>query len=225
MKTRLTSLTHTLALSASLALLSANAWADGLQALDAFLQNTRSGTADFEQTVIAPEKNGEPGRTTVSSGTFAFERPGKFRFDYRKPFPQLIVGDGKTLWVYDEDLEQATAREQTQTLDDTPAAIISSAHSRKDLEKNFTLRSVAANPHDGDKTLEWVEASPKATDGQVASLYLGFAQQQLVALDIKDNFGQLSKLRFNNTVANPTIDAAQFRFTPPEGTDIITHKP
>ena len=77
-----------------LALTASIAWADGLSSLQDFIQNTRSGRADFTQTVTAPPRDGKPGRVKTSSGTFEFQRPGKFRFDYKKPFVQTIVADG-----------------------------------------------------------------------------------------------------------------------------------
>lgn len=205
-----------IALTLALSLLSTWSMADGLQALDRFLLNVKSGQADFTQTVTAPERNGEPGRVTKSSGTFAFERPGKFRFDYTKPFPQEIVGDGTTLWVYDEDLNQATSRDQARALNSTPAAIIASSTSRAALEKDYVLQS--APEADG---MQWVLATPKAADGQLRSLRMGFNGDVLQALHIEDNFAQLSQLQFENFKANQAIDAARFEFSPPAGADVI----
>lgn len=205
-----------IALTLALSLLSTWSMADGLQALDRFLLNVKSGQADFTQTVTAPERNGEPGRVTKSSGTFAFERPGKFRFDYTKPFPQEIVGDGTTLWVYDEDLNQATSRDQARALNSTPAAIIASSTSRAALEQDYVLQS--APEADG---MQWVLATPKAVDGQLRSLRMGFNGDVLQALHIEDNFAQLSQLQFENFKANQAIDAARFEFSPPAGADVI----
>lgn len=210
-------------LAAALALLSPLALADGLQSLDAFLQSVRSGTARFTQTVTAPPKDGEAGRVTTSSGSFAFQRPGKFRFEYEKPFAQLIVGDGSTLWVYDEDLNQASARAQGRTLDNTPAAIIASATSRTELEKNFSLASLPSDATSGG--LQWVEATPKTPDGQLRSLRIGFQGDLLVALDIEDNFAQHSALRFSDFAANAPVGAAQFQFQPPADADVIRDAP
>ena len=101
--------------------------ADGLKSLESFMQNTRSAQAEFTQEVTAPPKNGQAARTKTSSGSFAFERPGQFRFDYKKPFAQTIVADGKTLWLYDADLNQVTERAQSKALGSTPAALLASA--------------------------------------------------------------------------------------------------
>lgn len=194
--------------------------ADGLTALDHFLKNVQSGQAQFTQTVTAPERDGEPGRVSVSSGTFAFERPGKFRFDYQRPFPQLIVGDGQTLWVYDEDLNQATSRDQDQALNSTPAAILTSATSRSALEQSFTLQSAPAA-----QGLEWVVATPRDDDGALRSVRMGFAGDMLAALEIEDNFAQHSALRFENFQANVSVAPERFVFTPPADADVIREAP
>ena len=91
-------------------LLGLAARADGLESLEQFVRNVASGQARFTQVVTAPARDGLAAKTRASSGSFAFARPHRFRFDYRKPFEQTIVADGQTLWMYDADLNQATAR-------------------------------------------------------------------------------------------------------------------
>ena len=95
---------------AALLVLTAPAWAGGLESLEAFVKNTGSGRAEFTQTVTPPARDGEKPRVKQSSGSFEFQRPGRFRFEYRKPFAQTIVADGRTLWLYDADLNQVTQR-------------------------------------------------------------------------------------------------------------------
>ena len=115
-------------LAASLAWLPAQpAWAGGLEALEAFLRTARTGRAEFTQVVTGPAREGQAGRTRTSSGTFEFQRPNRFRFAYRKPFEQVIVADGQTLWLHDPDLNQVTARRQAQALASTPAALVAAA--------------------------------------------------------------------------------------------------
>ena len=191
-------------------------WADGLQSLENFMRNAQAGQAQFTQTVTAPAKDGQAARSKTSSGDFAFQRPGQFKFLYQKPFEQTIVADGQTVWLYDEDLNQVTQRRQADALGSTPAAILASANDLSGLQKDFTLKS--APDADG---LQWVEAIPKATDGQLKSVRVGFAGDTLSAMDILDGFGQRSVIRFNNLQVLPSLPAGSFKFEVPVGADIM----
>ena len=192
------------------------AMAGGLESLEAFIKNAKTGRADFTQTVTAPTKEGQPARTKTSSGQFAFQRPGKFRFDYKKPFVQTIVADGKTLWLYDADLNQVTERQQAQVLGQTPAALIAAASDLRALQADFTLTDQPER--DG---LQWVKATPKARDGQLQSVLVGFDGNALAALEILDSFGQRSVLKFSKVELNPALPAGTFDFKVPAGADVL----
>ncbi|CAN5759179.1 outer membrane lipoprotein chaperone LolA [soil metagenome] len=192
------------------------AWADGLQSLESFVKNVKSGRADFTQTVTAPPRDGQPGRAKTSTGTFEFQRPGKFKFDYEKPFVQSIVADGKTLWLYDADLNQVTQRAQSQALGSTPAALIAAAPDLRALQADFALEG--APERDG---LQWVKATPKSKDGQLQSVQVGFQGDALAALEILDSFGQRSMLKFSKVQINPALGANAFAFKTPAGADVI----
>ncbi len=176
----------------------------------------RTGRADFSQVVTAPAKAGQAPRVKTSSGTFEFLRPNRFKFLYKKPFEQSIVADGQTLWLYDVDLNQVTARKQSQVLDATPAALIASAPDLQALQAEFTL--TAAPERDG---LEWVLAAPRSKDNPLQSIAVGLRAGELVVLEILDSFGQKSILRFSAFVANAALDASNFQFKPPVGADVI----
>lgn len=201
-------------------LLGSAACADGLQSLEQFVRNVASGQARFTQVVTAPARDGQVAKTRTSTGSFAFARPHRFRFDYRKPFEQTIVADGQTLWMYDADLNQVTARAQSQVLGATPAALIAAAPDLQLLRAEYSLQ--AAPDKDG---LQWVLATPKAKDGQLQSVRVGFralaGTPSLAALDIIDNFGQRSELRFEQVEVNPQLPASLFQFKPPPGADLI----
>ena len=210
-----------LAVAASLVALAAqSAWAGGLDSLEQFVKGTRSGKAAFTQVVTAPAKDGQAPRARTQSGTFEFQRPGKFRFVYAKPFEQTIVADGKTLWLHDVDLNQVTSRPQDQVLGSTPAAIVAAAPDLKALEKDFTL----SEEPDADGQ-QWVKAVPKSRDGQLQSIRVGFkpgAQgAELGTLEILDSFGQRSAIRFKGMQVNPALPASTFQFKPPAGADIV----
>lgn len=208
-------------LAGVLALAAVGARAAGLESLDIFLRTVTSARADFTQVVTAPAREGQVARTKTSTGSFEFSRPGRFRFIYRKPFDQTIVADGQTLWLFDADLNQVTARKQAQVLGSTPAALIASAPDLRALQAEFTLAS--APNRDG---LEWVVATPKARDGQLQSVRVGFKSGSdrsvnLAALEILDNFGQLSRLSFSRVEINPALAADTFVFKVPAGADLI----
>lgn len=190
--------------------------AAGMASLEAFVKNAQSGRAEFTQTVTPPARDGQPARAKTSSGSFEFQRPGRFRFDYRKPFAQTIVADGSTLSLYDADLNQVTQRAQAQALGSTPAAIIASAADVKALQTDFTLEEQPAR--DG---LEWVRATPKSRDAQLQSVQIGFQGEALAALEILDAFGQQSVLRFTKVELNPALPAQRFQFKAPAGADVI----
>lgn len=204
-------------IAALLALAGPLAHADGLQALEQFLRGTQSGKAAFTQTVTTPARPGEgTARQKHSSGSFEFLRPNRFRFHYAKPFEQTIVADGKTLWLYDADLNQVTARPQADALGGTPAGLIASATDLKTLQAYFRLTALP----DRDGT-QWVQAQPLNRDAQLQTMSLGFRNGQLAELDMLDSFGQRSLLRFSDYEANSAVKPEAFRFTPPAGADVI----
>lgn len=190
--------------------------ADGLKSLENFMQSAHSGRADFTQTVTAPARDGQAQRPKLSSGSFEFQRPGRFKFIYRKPFEQTIVADGQTLWLYDVDLNQVTERAQAQALGSTPAALLASAPDLAALRAEYRLES--APDQDG---LQWVLASPKVQGGQLKSVRVGFEGDRLAALDILDSFGQQSQIRFTGMQINPVLPAGSFQFKPPAGADVL----
>jgi outer membrane lipoprotein carrier protein len=193
-----------------LSCLSLPALADAQARLATFVSQTKGLKANFTQTVT--DRAGR--KTQESSGTLFFSRPGKFRWVYQKPYAQLLVGDGKRLWIYDEDLDQVTVRKLDLAIGDSPAALLAGEN---DIEKRFNLKD--AGTKDG---LEWVEAAPKSKEGSFEMVLLGFKSDSLQAMQLKDNFGQTTLLRFSNLERNPALGGSLFRFTPPKGADVIS---
>ena len=193
-----------------------SAKASGLDSLENFVKSAKSGRAEFTQVVTGPAREGQGVRSKTSSGTFEFARPNRFRFDYRKPFEQTIVADGQTLWMYDVDLNQVTARKQSQVLASTPAALIAAAPDLNTLRKDFNLE--AAGEKDG---LQWVQATPRVKEGQLHSVKVGFRGNELAALEILDSFGQRSVLTFTKMEVNAAVSPELFQFKPPKGADLV----
>lgn len=206
-----------LMIASALSLAAVGAWADGLQDLEKFLREVGSGKSSFTQVVTSPKRSTEAvARSKTSTGSFEFLRPNRFRFEYTKPFEQTIVADGQTLWLYDVDLNQVTARGQKEVLGSTPAALIAAGTDLKGLSDAFELKAAAAR--DG---MEWLEAKPKDRNGQLQMVRVGFKQGQLSVLDIEDSLGQRSVLTFNDWQANAPLKAADFKFQPPAGASVM----
>ncbi len=196
----------TLALALGGASLAARA--DAVDALRGFIRDVASGRAQFTQTVTSPDG----AKKKVSSGSFEFSRPNRFRFAYAKPFEQLIVADGQKVWIFDADLNQASSRKFSAALGATPAALLAGGS----LDKDFEL--IAQPAKDG---LDWALANPKARDGTFKSVRVGFRGKELAAVEIVDAFDQRSLLQFSQFATGVSFAPDAFRFTPPAGAEVV----
>lgn len=184
----------------------------GKARLDAFLRDVQSLKADFTQ-ILLDENRREVQR---SGGTVAVQRPGRFRWDYRIPYRQLIVADGEKLWFYDSELAQVTVRDQGQALGATPLLVLAGT---RPLEEDFTVTELGEQG-----PLAWVELVPRRPDTEFQRVRVAFGPAGLARMELVDGFGQTSRLIFTGLVRNPTLDPGLFRFTPPPGVDVIEGK-
>lgn len=189
------------------------ATASGLDDFLAFNGATRTATANFEQQVF--DRSGKV--VERASGTFAFARPGKFRWTYEKPHKQVLVGDGVRLWIHDPDLNQVTVKRIDNAISSTPAALLAG---RDDITALFTLRDAGT-----DEGLSWVEATPKAADTGFERVRLGLQGKTLAAMELYDQLGGHTMLRFSDLKANAPVSADTFKFTPPKGADVLEDAP
>jgi outer membrane lipoprotein carrier protein len=209
----MTKLAFSMGLSIALSVtLASAAHADAVDTLRAFVKDVQSARGPFTQSVTSPD--GKKSRS--SQGSLEFQRPNRFRFAYTTPTEQLIVGDGKQVWLYDADLNQVTVRPMSQALGATPAALLAGGN----LEKDFVLKA-AVSTGQGAETIEWVEAQPRQKEGPFQSLKVGFKQGQLSVLEILDSFGQRSRLSFGQLETRVSLPASRFQFTPPAGADVL----
>ena len=185
------------------------ALASSLDRFSQFLSATQSAKGEFEQRVL--DKGGRI--VQQSRGTLAFQRPGKFRWTYVKPYAQLIVGDGTRVWIYDEDLQQVTVRRVDQALTSTPAALLAG--------NNEAMRAFRVSDQGEKDGLAWLEAVPRETEGGFERVRMGFGASGLEAMEFYDSFGQITVLRFISLTRNPRLEPSTFRFSPPKGVDIV----
>lgn len=189
-------------------LFAAQAHAASIDQLRSFLTQTSSARGEFVQRVVRDKA------TQQSSGRFVFQRPGKFRWIYEKPYEQLIIADGKQLTMFDKDLNQATIRKLASALPSSPASILFGSN---DFEREFEVSDAGAR-----EGLEWVQAKPRAKDTPFERIEIGFRDGLPGAMLLVDSFGQTTRLTFSRVERNPKLDADAFRFTPPKGADVLT---
>ena len=180
-----------------------------LSQLERFVSETRSARGEFTQRTL--RSAGQPGES--ASGAFAFARPGRFRWEVRKPFEQLMVADGERLYFFDKDLNQVTERKLAESLGASPAAILFGAN---DLQRSFTLREAGAR--DG---LDWLDALPRNKDAGFERIAIGFRGGLPEAMEVLDAFGRTTRFAFSAIERNASIDPGAFRFTAPKGADVI----
>lgn len=190
----------------------APAQASAVAALREFLAQTKTARGEFTQQVTRGSAQAAP----PSTGTFFFERPGRFRWIYVAPYEQVLVADGQRLFIYDKDLNQVTVRKIAAALPASPASILFGG---TDFERDFVVSD--AGTRDG---VEWLQAVPRAKDSQFERIEIGFRDSVPVAMVLADSFGQVSRLAFSRFERNATLDPQLFRFVPPPGADVLEER-
>jgi len=184
--------------------------ASATERLTDFFKNVQSLRAEFQQIVTDPR-----GKTIQDAhGTFLMQRPNKFRWNYQKPYEQVIVADGTRLWVYDKDLEQVTVKKLDEALGNTPALLLSGA---KPLTENFHIAELT----DRKDGLQWTTLTPKNDEANFKQVRLAFGKQSLEVMELVDSFEQTTQLRFSSVQSNVKFTANEFQFTPPKGVDVV----
>jgi outer membrane lipoprotein carrier protein len=191
---------------------SAPAQAGAVAALREFLAQTKTARGEFTQQVT----RGQAAAAPPASGSFFFERPGKFRWIYARPYEQVLVADGERLFLYDKDLNQVTVRKVAAALPASPASILFGG---SDFERDFVVTE--AGTRDG---VEWLKAVPRVKDSQFERIEIGFRDGAPAAMVLADSFGQVSRLAFSRFERNAKLDAQLFRFVPPAGADVLEER-
>ena len=200
----------TSALTAALLLaISTAANAGARDQLDAFSKGLKGLDGQFSQQVFDPRGK----QKEASTGRVAVSAPRLFRWEYVKPYPQLIVADGKTVWVYDPDLQQASKRPQGVEEASSPLAILLDPAK---LDRDFTVKEAGAS-----NGIEWLQLTPKQADAAFKTARLGFGKAGLVQMEYEDALGQRTKISFSGWKRNPGFAKGTFTYVPAKGVDVI----
>ncbi len=191
--------------------LSLAAQASAVEHLREFVQKTQTFKAAFHQKLL--DQNFQV--VQEANGSMMFQRPGKFRWIYEKPYQQLIVGDGKRVWFYDQDLNQVTVRQLDLAIGNSPAALLAGSSA---IENDFNLAEIQI-----EDEIDWLEATPKHKETNFELIRMGFAKTgELREMILRDNFGQFTLLVFSEINFNPNLASELFQFDPPSGADVIS---
>ncbi|MEN8821554.1 MAG: outer membrane lipoprotein chaperone LolA [Abyssibacter sp.] len=169
------------------------------------LSSTQALAGVFEQQLLDSDDT----VIEASRGSFALQRPGRFRWDYEQPYVQQVMSNGDTLWHYDRDLAQVTVRSVGSALSGTPAALLSGA---TDLKARFVVRELGP----GRYALE-----PKDSDAEFEAAIVEFDQGVIAALDIRDALGQRTRIEFSDVARNVSFKPGWFEFEPPPGVEVV----
>ena len=200
----------TSALTAALLLaISTAANAGARDQLDAFSKGLKGLDGQFSQQVFDPRGK----QKEASTGRVAVSAPRLFRWEYVKPYPQLIVADGKTVWVYDPDLQQASKRPQGVEEASSPLAILLDPAK---LDRDFTVKEAGAS-----NGIEWLQLTPKQADAAFKTAKLGFGKAGLAEMEYVDALGQRTKISFSGWKRNPGFAKGTFTYVPAKGVDVI----
>lgn len=200
---------HQIKLLITLLLASISSWANPLEQLQAFAHDMQTFSADFEQRVID-----ESGRLLeTSGGTMAMQKPDRFRWHYTGEFEQLIVADGRHVWVYDIELEQITVRDQDVAAHNSPFYVLTDPLR---LEQDYELEE--RGQFNG---LTLIGLLPRSSGGEIEWVELGFRDHLLESVVIQDALGQQTRIRFSRPQLNLPLADSAFQFTPPVGVDVI----
>lgn len=178
-------------------------------ALKRFVDAVQTLSAEFTQ--VQTDEHGQV--TGNSSGHMWLARPGRFRWDYKQPYAQQMICDGRRIWLYDPDLSQVTVRPAEQTLGGTPAALLSQ---KALLSDAFTLQDAGS-----EAGASIVRLVPKAADGDFKSIELWLKNGVPQRMRFHDQLGSRTDVRFSAIQVNDRLDEARFRFTPPKGTEVV----
>jgi len=192
----------------ALLLFGQNAFCDAASEVQAKLNAIRTMSATFTQVVKAKKRD-----VSNSSGTMALARPGRFRWQTKEPMPQVVIADGKRLWVYDVDLEQVTVKKQEKGVGGTAGLFLSG------YDDTVSRDFVVTQSKEGKK--DYYDMKAKSSKAGFQRVKLIFVGEMLNGMELYDQLGQRTQVRLSNIKNNPKLAEKLFIFKTPKGVDVV----
>jgi chaperone LolA len=178
---------------------------DASQQLVQVLQSIHAIQGTFRQTIATSR-----GKILQSSiGTMAIQKPNKFVWNLQSPTQQLIVSDGRNLWVYNKNLKQVSVQSLKRNLSSTPALLLSASPQ--------TITHYFSVAYDNG----WYYLTAKSSSSIFQQVRIQFSGNRLKQMSLVDNLGHVSTLQFGELRVNPPLRANLFHFIPPAGVDVV----
>lgn len=181
--------------------------------LEQFSLELQTLQASFDQLVIGVDGAVED----ESAGRLWLSRPQLFRWEYGGDFPELLVADGKNVWIYDEMLEQVTVKDQSRLSSDSPLTLLTDL---SHLDEQFEVRELG-----DDNGMQLLELKARRQEAEFERVLLGLRDDTLLLMAMEDAFGLRTEIRFRDIERNLALDASLFRFEPPPDTDVLGDLP
>ena len=177
--------------------------------LEKFSAGMETLHARFEQQVIGTDGAVED----LSSGEVWLSRPELFRWEYGGEFPEVVVADGRNIWIYDEALEQVTVKDQVEASVNSPLTLLTDLSK---LDQQYEVREAGAL-----EEILLLELRSRDAENEFERILLGLSGDTLRLLVMEDAFGLRTEIRFSEVEKNAPVEPARFSFQPPESADVI----
>ena len=175
------------------------------------LSEVRKDLSGLEAVFVQYELIDDNQKVDPNSGRVWMQSPDQFRWHYIDPIEQLIVADGKNVWVYDEDLEQVTVKAQSNQLNPI-YVIINDDKSQQHYHIKHEIQS---------QGMDWISLTPKVDNEEVKTVWLAIENSVVKQIKVVNNFSQTMVFEFSDINKNPQFEAGLFEFVPPEGVDVV----
>jgi chaperone LolA len=174
---------------------------------------------DLSATFVQESRVASLGRPRARAGRLFLQPPGRMRWEYDPPDAQLIVADGRQLWLYRPERRQAVVQPMDAALSrQTPFLFL--------LGKGDFASEFAWDERDlprGSAGAVAVTLRPRVESADLAGLTLEIVpgECRLAATVVEDAYGNRTRLGFSAERADAGLDPGLFRFAPPAGTEIV----
>ncbi|MDX8405366.1 MAG: outer-membrane lipoprotein carrier protein LolA [Mariprofundus sp.] len=177
------------------------AFSDSIQRLSSY----QGFSCHFDQNMSFSDGGGKH-----YAGDLAIRKPGHFRWQYRQPYDQLYVGDGRVIWHYEPDLMQAERLTDLEAVNPVVMQL---------LDGHLPLRDIKLMDSHYDSDMDIQRFQVQVKDAPL--VWLGFAATgDLVYIERLDILGNRNRMQLSGcSYIAPPVNL--FSFTPPEGVDVL----